>query len=146
VETGLSTEIIRERDPMTQPNQKAETHETKQSLWLLVASPTIWSAHFLACYITAAIWCAKYAGPDSTLGTVRVMIAVYTVISLIGIWVIGLAGYRRHTFRHTTGPHDFDTPESRHRFLGFATLLLSALSAVATVFVALAAVFIEKCY
>src|SRR6187549_3530286 len=110
---------------MTPQYEKEETHETKQSLWLLVASPTIWSAHFLACYLTAAIWCAKYAGPDSTLGAVRVAIAVYTVFALIGIGFIGVAGYRRHTFRQTTGPHDFDTPESRHRFLGFATLLLS---------------------
>ena len=131
---------------MIQPHEKEETHETQQSLWLLVASPTIWAAHFLACYLTAAIWCAKYGGPDSALGPVRVAIAVYTVLALIGIGVTGLAGYRRHTFGHTTGPHDFDTPESRHRFLGFATLLLSALSAVATVYVALAAVFLEKCY
>ena len=131
---------------MMQPSEKHETHETNQSLWLLTASPTIWSGHFVACYATAAIWCAKYAGPDQSLGAVRVAIVIYTVLALIGIGVTGLTGYRRHTFGNTTGPHDFDTPEDRHRFLGFATLLLSVLSAVATVFVALAAVFNEKCY
>jgi hypothetical protein len=131
---------------MMQPGEVHETHESKQSLWLLTVSPTIWAGHFVACYATAAIWCAKYAGSDQSLGAVRVAIAIYTVVALIGIGITGFIGYRRHTFGDTTGPHDFDTPEDRHRFLGFATLLLSVLSAVATVFVALAALFIDKCY
>jgi len=45
-----------------------------------------------------------------------------------------------------TLPHDDDTPEDRHRFLGFATLLLSALSAVAVLYAGLVAVFIRSCY
>jgi hypothetical protein len=36
--------------------------EANESLWLLVASPVIWAAHFLLCYGTAAVWCAKVAG------------------------------------------------------------------------------------
>ncbi|MGB7839915.1 MAG: hypothetical protein WBL40_17580 [Terrimicrobiaceae bacterium] len=46
---------------MSTPGQ-GETHEKRQSLWLLMISPTIWAAHFLLCYLTAAIWCAKFAG------------------------------------------------------------------------------------
>ena len=130
---------------MMQLLEKDETRETNQSLWLLTASPTTWAMHFLACYLTAAIWCAKYAGPERSLGNVRVAIAIYTVLALIGIGVTGLAGYRRHRFGQATVPHDSDTPEDRHRFLGFATVLLSALSAIATLFVALAALFIDKC-
>ena len=87
---------------------------------------------FLLCYVTAAIWCAKLAGPDGSLWRVRVAIAVYTVLALVGIGIIGWIGYRRHSFGGGTLPHDVDTPEDRHRFLGFATLLLSALSAVAS--------------
>jgi hypothetical protein len=131
---------------MSQLPKQDETHETNQSLWLLTAAPTIWSGHFLACYLTAAIWCAKFSSSDSSLGNVRVAIGIYTVLALIGIGITGLAGYRRHNFGNTTVPHDFDTPADRHRFLGFATVLLSALSAIATVFVALAAVFIENCH
>lgn len=131
---------------MKQPPQQDETHETNQSLWLLTLSPTIWSWHFLACYATAAIWCAKFSGPDQSLGIVRVAIAIYTIVALTGIGMTGMIGYRRHTFGNTTVPHDFDTPADRHRFLGFATVLLSALSAIATLFVALAAVFIENCH
>lgn len=117
--------------------------ERKETLWLLAASPTIWSAHLLLSYVTAAIWCAKVGG---SLEPVRAAVAVYTVVALVGIGVTAAIGFRRHTFGSATVPHDFDTPEDRHRFLGFATVLLSVLSAVATIYVALAAAFIESCY
>ncbi len=123
----------------------AHLPEKRESLWMLTISPAIWSLHFLLSYVTAAIWCAKLAGRDGSLWEVRVAIAVYTVVALIGIGITGWIGLRRHSFGDAETPHDFDTPEDRHRFLGFATLLLSALSAVATLYVALAAVFIETC-
>jgi hypothetical protein len=119
--------------------------ERKESLWLLTISPAIWSAHFLLSYVTAAVWCAKMAGPGGPLGGARTAIAVYTAVALIGIGITGWFGFRRHSFGDAETPHDFDSPEDRHRFLGFATLLLSALSAVATIYVALAAVFIGNC-
>jgi hypothetical protein len=123
-----------------------DVRESNQSLWALVASPTLWAIHFLACYLTAAVWCAKFAPPDRSLGPVRAAIAIYTIVALIGIGVIGISGYRRHRHGQSTTPHDFDTPEDRHRFLGFATLLLSALSAIATIYVAINALFMETCY
>src|SRR5688500_13039580 len=124
----------------------SQTAEKHQSLWLLTASPLIWAAHFLLCYITAPIWCAKVVGPGGSLGGVRMAIAVYTALALAAIGIIGWIGYRRHSYGHADLPHDDDTPEDRHRFLGFATLLLSALSAVATVYAALVAVFIGSCH
>ena len=42
--------------------------EQNESLWFLIAAPIMWAAHFLLCYLTAAIWCAKLAGPDGALG------------------------------------------------------------------------------
>lgn len=119
--------------------------ERRESLWMLTISPAIWSAHFLACYLTAAIWCAKFAGRSGSLEEVRVAIGVYTVVALVGIGITGWIGYRRHSHGTATVPHDFDTPEDRHRFMGFATLLLSGLSAVATIFVALVALFVRSC-
>lgn len=121
------------------------THESNQTLWLLVASPTIWSAHFLLSYLTVAIWCAKYAGASGALGGARIAIAIYTVVALAGIGWVGWIGVVRHSYEGGAPPHDFDSPADRHRFLGFATLLLSGLSAVATIFVAMAAYFIESC-
>ena len=127
------------------PADGGPTAEEHQTLWLLAASPTMWVAHFLACYFTAAVWCAKVAGREGALGEARILIAVYTALALAGIGVTFALGLRRHRFGTAAVPHDFDTPEDRHRFLGFATVLLSGLSAVAVVYVAMAAVFFETC-
>lgn len=124
----------------------SQTSEKHQSLWLLTASPTIWAAHFVLSYATAAIWCQKVAGLGGSLANVRVAIAVYSVLALSGIGIIGRIGYRKHSFGQAELPHDADTPEDRHRFLGFATVLLSALSAVAVLFAALVAVFFGTCH
>jgi len=120
--------------------------ETDESLWLLTASPVIWAGHLLLCYGTGAIWCAKIVGASGSLATTRVAIFFYTLAALAGIGIIGWIGYRRHSFGSAAVPHDDDTPEDRHRFLGFATFLLSALSAVAVIYAALVAVFIRSCY
>lgn len=130
---------------MADTSNENDVKERRDSLWLLTVSPTIWAAHFLTSYLTAAVWCAKFVGPDGSLLKVRIAIAAYTVLAVFGIAVAGWSGYRKHTYGSAAVPHDFDTPEDRHRFLGFATLLLSALSAVATIYVALVAVFVESC-
>jgi hypothetical protein len=112
---------------------------------LIAVSPTIWAAHFLASYLTAAIWCAK-AGTGAELAGVRVAVAAITVAALAGILLTWWHGLRRH--RHGMGavPHDLDTAEDRHRFLGFATVLLSGLSAVGVLYVALPALFFRTCW
>lgn len=122
-----------------------ELPEKQESLWLLTISPTIWAVHFLACYITAAVWCAKVAGREGSLSEVRLAIAAYTAVALAGIALTGWHGWRRHRHGTATVPHDFDTREDRHRFLGFATLLLSGLSVVGVLYAALVAVFFETC-
>jgi hypothetical protein len=125
----------------------------KGSLWLLTIAPTIWAVHLLLSYVTAAIWCAKFAEPFGALDGVRTAVLWYTAAALAGIAVIGVEGFRRHrypTSEHQAGgaettTHDLDSPEDRHRFLGFATLLLAGLSSVAVVYAALAATFFETC-
>jgi hypothetical protein len=117
----------------------------KGSLWLLTIAPTIWAVHLLLSYVTSAIWCAKVAGPASSLGSVRAAVAWYTGIALVGIAVVGWEGLRRHRHGTEATTHDLDSPEDRHRFLGFATLLLAGLSAVAVLYAALAATFFETC-
>jgi hypothetical protein len=117
----------------------------REVLLLVPSAPAVWALHFVLCYATAAIWCAKVAGPDGSLGTARVLIACYTVAALAAIAFIGRMGWKRHGYEGGTAPHEADTPADRHRFLGFATLLLAALSFVATAFVALSAVLVETC-
>lgn len=109
----------------------------------VVAAPAIWAAHFLLSYGTAAIWCAKLAGPDGALDGARLAIALYTVAALVAIAIVGWRAARRH--RAGTAPHDRDSSESRHRFLAFATLLLAGLSGLAIVYAALATALAGSC-
>ena len=123
-----------------------ETHlpERHESLWMLALSPTIWAAHFLLCYVTGAIWCAKVPAL-APLGGVRTAVVVFTIVALAGIAVTGWIGHRRHSYGAAELPHDDDTPEDRHRFMGYATLLLSGLSALAVIYAALVVVFVRTC-
>jgi len=128
-------------------NQSNSEHypERNETLWVLVLPLILWAAHFLLSYITAAIWCAKSSGPSQTLAPVRIAIGIYTFLALVGLTISGWNGHRRVNFPQAKLPHDDDTPLDRHRFLGFTLLLLSVLSAVATLFVATVLLFMETC-
>ena len=126
-------------------SMKVDLGEKHGELWMLAAAPAAWAVHFLLCYGTAAIWCAKLAAPNGSLIPVRYAIAGYTAVALAAIGSIGYVGLRRHSLGSEALPHDADTPEDRHRFLGFATLLLSGLSAVAVVYAGLVAALIGSC-
>ena len=115
------------------------------SLWLLTFAPTIWAAHLLASYITAAVWCAKFVPAGGALSGVRNAVMWYSAIAMAAIAIIGWEGYRRHRFGTEATTHDLDSVEDRHRFLGFATLLLSGLSAVGVLYAALAATYFDTC-
>ena len=117
----------------------------REVLLLIPSAPAVWALHFVVSYATAAVWCAKVAGRDGSLETARLLIAGYTLAALVAIAFIGRLGWKRHGYGGGTAPHEDDTPADRHRFLGFATFLLAALSFVATIFVALSAVFVETC-
>jgi hypothetical protein len=119
--------------------------EKDENLWLLAASPAIWAGHFLLAYGTVAVWCAKFAGDDASLAPARLALVAYTAVALLAVGWIGWRGYLRHRLGSASTPHEDDTPEDRHRFLGFATFLLSGLSAIAILFEALAVVFIGSC-
>jgi hypothetical protein len=115
------------------------------SLWLLTIAPTIWAVHLLLCYITAAVWCAKFVAFGGPLEGIRSAIMWYTAAALAGIAIVGWEGFRRHRYGTETTTHDLDSVEDRHRFVGFATLLLAGLSAVGVLYAALAAAYFETC-
>ncbi|MEW4528331.1 hypothetical protein [Maioricimonas sp. JC845] len=127
------------------PTSEQRLPEREESLWMLTVSPTIWAGHFLASYVTAAVWCAKVQDSSSSLWPARIAIAIYTVTALIGIVVTGWIGLQRARVEPDAVQDFQDTPLGRHRFLGFATLLLSVLSGVATLFVAAVILFMETC-
>jgi uncharacterized membrane protein YbhN (UPF0104 family) len=117
-----------------------------ESLWAMIVAPTIWAVHFLACYLLAAIFCAKAAAPPADFGTVRWWIAGFTCVALAAIGGCAIQAFRLgHFMEGKAAPHDADTIHDRRRFLAYATLLLSGLSFVATLFVALPAVFVASC-
>jgi hypothetical protein len=117
-----------------------------ESLWAMIVAPTIWAVHFLACYILAAIYCAKAGALSADIAPVRWWIAGLTVVALAGIAVCGIQALRLGPFMQgKAAPHDADTIQDRRHFLAYATLLLSGLSFVATAFVALPAIFFASC-
>jgi hypothetical protein len=119
--------------------------EEHASLWTLAVPPLIWAAHFLLSYWTAAVWCAKFAGLGGTLSSARIAIALYSLLALAALAFTGLRGYRRHRLASKPAPHDDDSPESRYRFMGYAAMLLSGLSAIAVIYAALVVVVIGSC-
>ena len=119
--------------------------EHQESLWRVIVSPLIWAAHFLLCYITAAVWCAKFAPREDTLGPIPWVIGGYTLLALAGIIWNGWNGYRRHQLGSSRVPHDADLPVDRTRFMGYATFLLAALSGVAVIFAAFVLLFFRDC-
>jgi len=116
----------------------------RSTLWALVLPPTIWAAHFLFCYVLAAIYCAK-AGALAPLAAVRAGIGLATAVALAGVLAAGYVAWAKSRIPGAPPPHDDSTDEDRARFLATATLLLAALSFVAIVFTALPALVIEDC-
>jgi hypothetical protein len=123
-----------------------EVAEERQSLWLLTASPSIWGAHFLVSYAIGALWCGKVVDRGGELRPAQLAIIGLAVVALAGVAVVGWRGWRKHQYGDVDPPYDRDTPEDRHRFLGFATVLLSGLSAVAIIYVALSSLFVSNCW
>src|SRR5690606_31591882 len=111
--------------------------ERRASLWRLVAGPATWALHFLLCYVTAAVWCEKHARFPPSL-ELRGVLWAYTAAAVLAIALFGWRGLRHHRWGAERLPHDDPTAGDRHRFLGFATLLLCGLSLVAVLYTELA--------
>lgn len=109
------------------------------SLFRIALAPTVWAFHFLFCYAGAAVWCAKF-GTAEGITFLRLSIAALTMLALLAITWQGWHSYRQWA------PDDADDHvEGPYRFLGHAALLLSIISFVGVVYVALPALFIGSC-
>lgn len=120
--------------------------DIRDRLWWLTFSPLVWALHFLASYITTAIWCAKFSESDGAATEVRLAVAAYTAFALALIILIGTISFRRHRTGTGVPPHDDPTLIDQRRFLGFAAFLLSCLSGIATVFTALVYLLVGSCH
>ncbi|TIP25542.1 MAG: hypothetical protein E5X67_24260 [Mesorhizobium sp.] len=116
-----------------------------ETLWTLFTAPVVWAAHFLVCYIGAAIYCAKPELVGLGFSAVRAGIAAATVIALSLIALSAWLAWRQWGFGTDDPPHDDPTRRDRTLFQGFATLLLSGLSFIAVIFTAMPALFVTEC-
>lgn len=111
------------------------------SLLTPIVAPVVWAAHFMACYIWAALACGRFGGFDRA----RTGIAILTAIATMAIAGCLAFGFHRHGRRFPDRPNDDGTPEDRTRFMAFTTMLLAALSLVGTLYVGLTALAAGGC-
>lgn len=133
-----------EQDPVTKEVKRETGSGT--DLWRVIISPTVWALHFLVCYVAAAIYCEKL-GRDAPLDDIRLLVIAATVLALGGIFWSTLGIWRVHDRSLTDDDFEYEhnTPEERHRFLSHVALMLSILSAVAVVYVAIPMLYLESC-
>lgn len=117
-----------------------------ESLWTLFTAPVVWAVHFLASYLGAAIFCAKQQQLAFGFDMLRLGIAAVTVIALAMIVLSAWLAWRQWGFGAHDPPHDDPTGHDRMLFQGFATLLLSGLSFVAVLYVAMPLLFVTECW
>ncbi|KQW55623.1 hypothetical protein [Ensifer sp. Root127] len=116
-----------------------------ETFWTLFTAPIVWALHFLVCYLTAAIFCAKGGSAQQYVG-LQLMLGALTLLALVSIAISAYLAWRQWGFGTADPPHDESTDRARRLFQGFATLLLSALSFVAVLFVATPIMLINGCF
>lgn len=113
------------------------------SIWILVAAPSIWAAHFLLSYWVAAVYCAK-GGFD--LFEPRWVIVGLGVLSCAVIGWLAVIAVRRYGGVFVVF-EDLSQSSERGRevFTGHVALLLCVLSAVAIGFTVIPALVFGQC-
>ncbi len=106
-------------------------------LWLLVLPVAAWGLHFLAVYVSAAVYCAKTSA-GAGIAAAKIAILVTTVAALAALGV--LAWRARSRYRGGSGPGGADD-----RFIGTTALMLCALGALAVLAVAAVPFFFGDC-
>lgn len=114
-------------------------------LWLLFLPLTIWAIHFLAVYVVAAVSCAKAVDIGAAILAVRWIAVAVTIVALgtIGatLW------YGRRYRSGAAGQRSANAPGAwdQARFVWNVLLLISALSALAVIYVGSVTFFFGDC-
>lgn len=109
--------------------------QSRRAMVLMLAPPTLWALHFLACYAIVSLACAHGAGQD----TVRTGIALASVAGLAPIGLIAWRSLRQ--WQAVRNQHEQDAAP----FFAVVTLMLCAMSAVALAWVALPGFLLPPC-
>ena len=129
-----------------QKNEGREFGEESESLVRITAGPVLWAGHFVLSYAAAAIWCAKAAGPMGSILWFRIGVGALTLAVLASIAWLGWRAWRQWDYLHDDyRANDVSRAEDRHQFLGHAAFLLSLISFIGVVYVAMPVIFIETC-
>ncbi len=131
-------------DPITSQVRRETGSGT--DLWRIIVAPTIWAVHFLASYVTVAVYCEK-AGRAAVLDPALIAVVVYTLAALAGIaWTSrALWRVRGRSLTDDDFEYEHNTPEERHRFLSHVALMLCVLSAVAVMYVTIPMLYLSTC-
>jgi hypothetical protein len=108
---------------------------SRRAMVLMLAPPTLWALHFLACYLIVSLACAHGAGQD----VVRTGIAL---ASVAGLAPIGLIAWR--SLGQWRAARDLQEQDAVP-FFAIVTLMLCALSALALFWVALPGFMLPPC-
>lgn len=129
----------------------ARDHERREfgaefgSLVRITLAPTLWAFHFALSYGTAAVTCAKAGGSENALEALNLGLLALTGGALAGIAWIGWQSWRQWRPRGEALDDSADAIESRHRFLGHASFLLSVISFLGVLLVALPILMVGDC-
>jgi fucose permease len=121
-----------------------ETNRPRESLWVPIVAPVVWSTHFMAVYIWAAMACGRFAG-NGGFERARSGITILTVVAAAIIALCFWYGFRRHGYSLPDRSNDDGTPADRTKFMAFMTMLLAALSLVGVLFAGIAATAVGGC-
>ncbi|TWU62183.1 hypothetical protein V7x_39120 [Crateriforma conspicua] len=125
-------------------HDKNQPKPMRARMWWIVISPSAWAVHFLACYITAAIWCEKFSDSGNKRN-LDLGVTAYTLVALAVIAGVTWLSFKNFRRSDPPVPFNFDAPSERTDFLSFTAFLLSLLSLVATLFTALVFVMVRSC-
>lgn len=106
-------------------------------LWLLVLPVAAWGLHFLAVYVSAAVYCAKTSA-GAGIAAAKIAILATTVAALAALGVLAWRARSRYRGGRVPGG-------AGDRFIGDTVLRLCALSALAVLAVASVAFFFGDC-
>jgi hypothetical protein len=113
---------------------------TRQRLWIPVIAPLTWSCHFTVVTIVAALSCGRFS-----VSGYRLTMVLTTVLALVVIGSCLGYGIKLLRFSWPDDSHDADTAEDRRKFLGYTTVILAGLSAIATVYSTIALFVVGGC-
>ena len=124
--------------PLRPAEEHKEIAEAASSLWTITFAPTIWAVHFVLCYAATSLICVKFSTQTEGVTLLKWGVGVLTAVALVGIGAVARSAWKQWDFLEDYDyVHDLAREEDRHEFLGHAAFLLSIVSFIGVVYVAL---------